>query len=76
MNQDSEKTVLVFGASGIIGWGVTNNLLDFTTPTTFEHIVALTSRRLTKAQALRPHDSRLEVHSGIDLSTSVDTVTS
>jgi nucleoside-diphosphate-sugar epimerase len=76
MNQDSAKTALVFGASGIIGWGVTNNLLDFPTPTTFEHIIALTNRPLTKAQALWPNNSRLEVHSGIDLSTSVDIVTS
>lgn len=76
MAQGSQKTALVFGASGIVGWGVTNALLNYPTPTTFDHIIALTNRPLTKEQALWPNDPRLRIHSGVNLSADVDFVTS
>lgn len=66
---------LVFGASGISGWAVMQNLLTYPSPTTFRRIIGLTNRPLSKAEADFPEDDgRLELYSGIDLRQDSDGV--
>lgn len=66
---DSSDHALVIGASGITGWGILHNLLTYPTPTTWSSIVGLTSRTLSRADALLPReeDKRIRLHSGLDL---------
>ncbi|KIW01511.1 uncharacterized protein PV09_06989 [Verruconis gallopava] len=63
----SEMHALVFGASGVSGWGVMNQLLSYPTPTAWTSIAGTTNRPLTASQALLPNDPRLSLVSGIDL---------
>lgn len=65
---------LVFGASGITGWAVVREALQYPTSTTFDRIIGLTNRPLTKSDAILPEDERLELHSNVDLSTGVSAV--
>jgi hypothetical protein len=65
---------LVFGASGITGWGIVQEALTYPTPTTFDKVIGLTNRPLTKAEALLPKDERLVLYSGINLSAGVEAV--
>lgn len=63
---------LVFGASGILGWAVVNELLNnYPAKGTYSKVTALTNRPLTLEGALWPksdEDSpKLEIISGIDL---------
>lgn len=51
MSPDQEHIAVVFGASGIISWGVRNALL---TSPTFTHIIGLTNRPLTQSQPYCP----------------------
>jgi hypothetical protein len=68
----SERTALVFGASGIIGWDVTLQALQYPVPQAFKRVIALTNRPLTKKDAYLPDDSRLDIYSGIDLASGVE----
>ncbi|KUI65838.1 3-oxo-Delta(4,5)-steroid 5-beta-reductase [Cytospora mali] len=62
------QTALVFGASGISGWAVMQNLLSYPSPTTFRRIIGLTNRPLSKAEGSFPeYDKRVELYFGIDL---------
>ncbi len=65
---------LVFGASGITGWAIVQEALKYPSPTTFDKVIGLTNRPLTKSEALLPEDGRLELHSGVDLSGGTSTV--
>jgi hypothetical protein len=65
---------LVFGASGITGWGIVQEALTYPTPTTFDKVIGLTNRPLTKAEALLPEDERMVLYSGINLSAGVEAV--
>ncbi|KAI9371742.1 hypothetical protein BJX61DRAFT_548093 [Aspergillus egyptiacus] len=59
---------LVFGASGITGWGVVNALLsDYPTPDAFSRITALTNRPLSVDDSQWPASKKLSVVSGLDL---------
>jgi hypothetical protein len=71
-DSDSECTALIFGASGIIGWGVTLQAILYPAPQAFKRVIALTNRPLTKKDAYLPNDSRLNIHSGIDLTKGVE----
>jgi hypothetical protein len=71
---DTIHRALVFGASGITGWGIAKQALNYPTPTTFDKVIGLTNRPLSKEQALLPTDDRLVLYSGIDLSAGVDAV--
>ncbi|KAL5337682.1 hypothetical protein BJX70DRAFT_389160 [Aspergillus crustosus] len=53
---------LIFGASGISGWSLLNQCLQYPTPTAFRH-------------AYLPDDPRLDLVSGINLTQPVSTVT-
>lgn len=65
---------LIFGASGISGWALLNQITTYPTPTTFSRITGLSNRPLTLDQAQLPADSRLNLVSGIDLTKSVPEV--
>jgi hypothetical protein len=65
---------LVFGASGITGWSIVQEALNYPTSTTFDKVIGLTNRPLTKAEALLPEDERLVLYSGINLSAGVEAV--
>ena len=66
---------LVFGASGISGWSITRAAVLSKAPFNFSKIVGLTSRPLTIHQAALPVDSRLELHSGLDLTKGAEAIT-
>lgn len=59
---------LVFGASGITGWAITNSALFYPTPTTFSRVVGFTSRPLSLEASGFPSDPRLQLYAGLDLS--------
>ena len=62
------KHALVFGASGMCGWGVVNAILnDYPSKDTFSRVSALTNRPLSREAARWPEDQRLHTVSGIDL---------
>ncbi|KAJ7319069.1 hypothetical protein DFH08DRAFT_970966 [Mycena albidolilacea] len=59
---------IVFGASGISGWAITNALLDgYPTPELFSKVSALTNRPLSPEIAQWPPSHKLQVISGVDL---------
>ncbi|KAJ3534329.1 hypothetical protein NM208_g7578 [Fusarium decemcellulare] len=61
---------LVFGASGITGWAITNLILNgYPTPDAFESVTALTNRPLSPEAAQWPASDKLQVVSGIDILT-------
>ncbi|CAK7242297.1 MAG: hypothetical protein STHCBS139747_003784 [Sporothrix thermara] len=62
------KYALVFGASGVTGWSVVNEILsDYPKKGTFGGVIALTNRPLSLEQSRWPQDDRLTIVSGIDL---------
>lgn len=65
---------LVFGASGISGWAILDEITSYPTSTTFAKITGLSNRPLTLEQAYLPNDSRLSLVNGIDLTKSVPEV--
>lgn len=65
---------LVFGASGISGWAILNEITSYPARTTFEKITGLSNRPLTLEQAHLPNDSRLSLINGVDLTKSVSEV--
>lgn len=70
----NDLVALVFGASGVSGWGLVHELTNWASPTPFSKIILLTCQP-TSIQELRfPDDERISIHSGIDLSQSEDQV--
>jgi nucleoside-diphosphate-sugar epimerase len=68
MGSVDRNVALVFGASGISGWAVTNNLLSYPAATTFSRIIGLTNRPMDKENSQLPiDDPRLEIYDGVDL---------
>lgn len=68
------KHALIFGASGISGWSLLNQTLQYPTPTTFGRVTGLCNRPFGKKDAFLPEDERLRIVSGVDLTQSVETV--
>jgi hypothetical protein len=63
-----ENHALVFGASGISGWAIVNQILsDYPAKGVFSAVTALTNRPLPAEYTTWPKDSRLDVVSGLDL---------
>lgn len=61
---------LVFGASGITGWAITNLILEgYPSPDTFASVTALTNRPLSVEAAQWPASPKLDIVSGIDILT-------
>ncbi|KAH6976608.1 hypothetical protein EDB80DRAFT_783846 [Ilyonectria destructans] len=65
---------LIFGASGISGWSLLNQMRAYPSATTFTRITGTTNRPLTLEQAQIPSDHRIQLVSGINLTKSVDEV--
>ncbi|KAJ4988909.1 sirq protein [Stagonosporopsis vannaccii] len=65
---------LIFGASGISGWAILNEITTYPTPETFAKITGLSNRPLTLEQAYLPQDPRLNLVNGVDLTKSVSEV--
>ncbi|KAF9895130.1 hypothetical protein FE257_000032 [Aspergillus nanangensis] len=70
------KHALVFGASGISGWALMNQTLSYPTPSTFRRVTGLCNRPLAPEDSFLPDDPRLNIVAGVDLTASVETVTS
>jgi hypothetical protein len=61
---------LVFGASGITGWSIVDQILrGYPDANTFDKVTALTNRPLSAEAALWPKSDKLQLVSGIDLNT-------
>ncbi|KAF1990415.1 hypothetical protein K402DRAFT_348521 [Aulographum hederae CBS 113979] len=66
----SGNHALIYGASGITGWAITNQLLEgYPSPDSFSKVTALTNRPLSAEQALWPKSDKLQIVSGLDLLT-------
>ncbi|UKZ81669.1 hypothetical protein TrVFT333_009441 [Trichoderma virens FT-333] len=68
------RTALVFGASGITGWAILREALQYPTATAFHRVIGLTNRQLDRSTSFLPEDSRLILAHGIDLTRSIDDV--
>jgi hypothetical protein len=62
---------LIFGASGISGWALVKEALCYPNPTAFAKVTALTNRPLSFSDSQWPEDKRLQLISGIDLTSPV-----
>lgn len=63
-----DKRALVFGASGVSGWAMVNEILnDYPEQGIWGGVVALTNRPLSLEQSQWPRDSRLSIVSGVDI---------
>ena len=71
---EEKKVALVFGASGISGWAVTNDCLSYPSTNTFSRIIALTNRPRSLKECGFPEDDRLEIYSGVNLRGSLEQV--
>lgn len=71
----NELQALVFGASGVTGWALTNAALSYPTATTFKRVVGLTNRPLSVEEAGLPPDPRLQLYPGLDLGKDSQSVT-
>ncbi len=72
MTEPGGNHALVFGASGVAGWGVVDQLLsNYPNPGTFSRVTALVNRPLTREQSHWPQPSPLHPEfnlvSGINL---------
>ena len=65
---------LIFGASGISGWALLNQIRTYPTTTTFQRITAVTRRPFTLEQAQIPQDDRITIASGVDLTKTAKVV--
>ncbi|KAG9247162.1 hypothetical protein BJ878DRAFT_217050 [Calycina marina] len=67
----SGNHALIFGASGITGWAITNALLEgYPDKDTFSKVTALTNRPLSQEASQWPASQKLQIVSGLDLLTS------
>jgi hypothetical protein len=63
-----DKFALIFGASGVSGWALVNEILnDYPKKGIWGGVYALTNRPLSLEQSQWPKDDRLHIMSGIDL---------
>lgn len=64
----SGKVALVFGASGVTGWSVVNEILtNYPKKGIWDKVYALTNRPLSQKDSRWPDDPRLKIVSGVDL---------
>lgn len=70
----ANRTALVFGASGITGWAILREALNYPTTSTFHKVIGLTNRPLDRSKSFLPEDDRLVIVAGVDLTTAVDDV--
>lgn len=70
----ANRTALVFGASGITGWAILREALNYPTSSTFHKVIGLTNRPLDRSKSFLPEDDRLVIFPGVDLTAAVDDV--
>jgi hypothetical protein len=72
------KQALVFGASGISGWAITRECLQYPNAETFDRVIALSKQQLRKEQFLMCDASleKLELIFGIDLMNDEEVISS
>jgi len=70
------RAALIFGASGITGWAIAREATQYPSIDAFTRIIGLTNRPLEKESARLPNDNRIQLVSGLDLTTGVSAVTS
>ncbi|KAK5991891.1 Short chain dehydrogenase sirQ [Cladobotryum mycophilum] len=73
-SSSAHRTALVFGASGITGWAVLREALQYPTANAFHRVIGLSNRPMDRSRFLLPEDKRLILAHGIDLTTTVDDV--
>ncbi|OBT58421.1 hypothetical protein VE04_01322 [Pseudogymnoascus sp. 24MN13] len=67
----AQNHALVFGASGITGWAITNAIINgYPDTSPFQSVTALTNRPLSREVAQWPDSDILQVVSGLDLLTT------
>ncbi|CRK49022.1 hypothetical protein BN1723_008342 [Verticillium longisporum] len=67
----TQNHALIYGASGITGWSITNALLEgYPSKDTFASVTALTNRPLDPDAAFWPNSEKLQIASGVDILTS------
>ena len=74
MSSSQPLHALVFGASGISGWAIVKEALNYPSKRTFASVTGLTNRPLSLPDASLPSDSRLQLASGVDLTASSDSI--
>lgn len=68
LNMTTQNHALVYGASGITGWAIVNQILNgFPSADTFAKVTALTNRPLPAEVAQWPQSEKLQVVSGLNL---------
>lgn len=72
----SQPHALIFGASGISGWSLLNQLRSYPTPGYWNKITAFTNRPFSFEQAQIPAEERIQLVSGVDLTQSVEQIVS
>ncbi len=70
----SNRTALVFGASGITGWAVVREALSYPSDTTFQRVIALFNRPMDPSRLFLPKNDKATFAHGIDLTKTVDDV--
>jgi hypothetical protein len=64
----TKRHALVFGASGVTGWSVVNQLLlDYPASGTWDKVTALTNRPLSLEVSQWPKTGKLSIVSGLNL---------
>jgi hypothetical protein len=69
------KRAIVFGASGVTGWSLVNEILnDYPERGAWDSVIAMTNRPLKQEDSYWPADPRLQIVSGVDLLGSLDQI--
>ncbi|KAM0289009.1 hypothetical protein ACHAO9_006518 [Fusarium lateritium] len=64
----SENHALVFGATGLVGWAVVNQLLSsYPAPQTFASVTAVSNRPVDASRTFWPEESKVQLVSGVNL---------
>lgn len=69
-----DRNALVFGASGITGWAIIREAVQYPSSDAFHRIIGLTNRPLDESTSFLSHSDKILLASGIDLTTSARVV--
>lgn len=71
----SQNHAVVFGASGINGWALVRTLLaGYPRSDTFRRVTAVLNRPLSPLDSQWPHDDRLQILTGFDLTVGQESL--
>ena len=68
------RTALIFGASGITGWAILREALNYPSENEFARVIALVNRPIDRSELFLPASDKLTIASGVDLTKSVNEV--